>query len=197
MNKNESKYFNTATLFDEALIELLNRKSIEYITVKEICAKAGVNRSTFYLHYESINDLVEECMSYINNKFIDSFNENDSEFMNKINDTIRINELVLINHKYLTPYLTFVKENKSIFKAALNNPEGMKANERYSNLETFVISPIMDKFKISKEKRKYILAFYISGIMAIVNEWIKNDCNDSLESIQNIILECVKTYEEK
>lgn len=197
MNKNESKYFNTATLFDEALIELLNRKSIEYITVKEICAKAGVNRSTFYLHYESINDLVEECMSYINNKFIDSFNENASEFMNKINDTIHINELVLINHKYLTPYLTFVKENKNIFKAALNNPEEMKANERYSNLETFVISPIMDKFKISKEKRKYILAFYISGIMAVVNEWIKNDCNDSLESIQNIILECAKTYEEK
>lgn len=103
----------------------------------------------------------------------------------------------MINHKYLNPYLTFVKENKSIFKAALNNPEGMKANEKYSNLETFVISPIMDKFKISKEKRKYILAFYISGIMAIVNEWIKNDCNDSLESIQNIILECVKAYEEK
>ena len=56
MNKNESKYFNTAILFDEALIYLLEKKDIEYITVKEICNKAGVNRSTFYLHYESITD---------------------------------------------------------------------------------------------------------------------------------------------
>ncbi len=52
MNKNESKYFNTALLMDEALIHLLTKKDIGYITVKEICEKAGVNRSTFYLHYE-------------------------------------------------------------------------------------------------------------------------------------------------
>ena len=36
MNKNESKYFNTAILFDEALIYLLEKKDIEYITIKEI-----------------------------------------------------------------------------------------------------------------------------------------------------------------
>ncbi len=84
MNKNESKYFNTAILFDEALIYLLEKKDIEYITVKEICTKAGVNRSTFYLHYESINDLVEETMKYINRKFEDYFNDNSKDFINKI-----------------------------------------------------------------------------------------------------------------
>ena len=47
MNKFESKYQNTARLMDEALILLLEDKDFEYITVKEICRKAGVNRSTF------------------------------------------------------------------------------------------------------------------------------------------------------
>ena len=47
MNKSESKYFNTAIRMDEALIALLEKKDFEYITVKEICDKAGVNRSTF------------------------------------------------------------------------------------------------------------------------------------------------------
>lgn len=42
MNKSESKYFNTALLMDEALIRLLEVKDYEYITVKEICEKAGV-----------------------------------------------------------------------------------------------------------------------------------------------------------
>ena len=50
MNKAESKYFNTANLMDEALMRLLEHKDYEYITVKEVCKKAGVNRSTFYLH---------------------------------------------------------------------------------------------------------------------------------------------------
>ena len=53
MNKNESKYFNTAVRMDKALIELLEKKDFEYITIKEICQAAGVNRSTFYLHYEN------------------------------------------------------------------------------------------------------------------------------------------------
>ena len=42
MNKQESKYFNTASFFDEALLKLLENKEYEYISVKEICEKAGV-----------------------------------------------------------------------------------------------------------------------------------------------------------
>ena len=60
MNKSESKYFNTALRMDEALLALLEEKDLEYITVKELCHRAGVNRSTFYLHYETIDDLVNE-----------------------------------------------------------------------------------------------------------------------------------------
>ena len=60
MNRSESKYYATAVRMDEAFLELLEKKDFAYITVKEICEKAGVNRSTFYLHYETINDLLEE-----------------------------------------------------------------------------------------------------------------------------------------
>ena len=102
MNKNESKYFNTAILFDEALIYLLEKKDIEYITVKEICNKAGVNRSTFYLHYESINDLLDETMNYINKKFINYFDESARGFIEKIKFA-SLEDLKLIERKYLNP----------------------------------------------------------------------------------------------
>ena len=59
LNKNESKYFNTAVKMNMALIEILKTKPFEFITVSEICKKAGVNRSTFYLHYENTKDLLE------------------------------------------------------------------------------------------------------------------------------------------
>ena len=50
---------------DEALILLLDKKEYTFITVKEIWEKAGVNRSTFYLHYETIDDLLSETIKYI------------------------------------------------------------------------------------------------------------------------------------
>lgn len=59
MDKYKSKYLNTALYMDEALLALLESKDYEYITVKEICQKAGVNRTTFYLHYETIDDLLK------------------------------------------------------------------------------------------------------------------------------------------
>ncbi|MBQ9301992.1 MAG: TetR/AcrR family transcriptional regulator, partial [Butyrivibrio sp.] len=45
MNKNESKYFKSAEKMHNALITLLDSKGFEYITIKEICETAGVNRS--------------------------------------------------------------------------------------------------------------------------------------------------------
>lgn len=69
MKKLESKYFNTAVRMDRAFLELLEKKDMEYITVKEICEAAGVNRSTFYLHYETIDDLLAESVQYMNQQF--------------------------------------------------------------------------------------------------------------------------------
>ena len=54
---------------DKAFLELLEKKDFPYITVKEICQAAGVNRSTFYLHYETIADLLEETSQYIIRQF--------------------------------------------------------------------------------------------------------------------------------
>ena len=187
MNKNESKYFNTAILFDEALIYLLENKDIEYITIKEICNKAGVNRSTFYLHYENINDLVEETMNYINKKFMNYFNENTIK-------NSKVEDLILIEKKYLTPYLSFVKENKKIFKASFNNPSGMKVNNKYNHLKYYILNPIMDRFNIVEKEKGYLLTFYINGIMAIIKEWIDMDCKDSINDIEDIIIKCVGTH---
>lgn len=65
MNRSESKYFNTAARMDEAFLALLEQKDFAYITVKELCQKAGVNRSTFYLHYETVGDLLAESVEYM------------------------------------------------------------------------------------------------------------------------------------
>ena len=43
----------TSSLMVEALLLLLEKKEYDFITVKEICEKAGVNRSTFYMHYDT------------------------------------------------------------------------------------------------------------------------------------------------
>lgn len=188
--QNESKYFSTAFLFDEALIYLLEKKELKYITVKEICDKAGVNGSTFYLHYESIEDLVNETMRYVDNKFMDYFIENDFTIDN-IKESDK-ESLYLLQDKYLIPYLSFIKDNKIIFKASLSNPKGMNADLRYSGMQEKIFNPILDKLNIPDNEREYMLNFYIYGILAIIKTWVLNNCNDSIEDISKIISKCIK-----
>ena len=58
-------------------------------------------------------------MNYINKKFEDYFNENSKDFISKISSS-SIEDLKLVEKNYLTPYLTFIKDNKKIFKASFN-----------------------------------------------------------------------------
>ena len=191
MNKSESKYFNTALRMDEALIALLEEKDLEYITVKEICHLAGVNRSTFYLHYETIADLVNETLERINHRFLSYFPQREEEILGNMGSRER-EELVLVTQEYLLPYLRFIKDNKKVYRAAFRNPGSMQAHTRYGELKQHILGPILERFEIPAAHRPYYMAYYIAGIIAIVKEWLQQDCMDEVEMIADIIQSCVR-----
>lgn len=191
MNKSESKYFNTALRMDEALIALLEEKDLEYITVKEICHLAGVNRSTFYLHYETISDLVNETLEMIDQRFLSYFPRQEEEVLGDIDSQER-EELILVTREYLVPYLRFIQDNKKIYRAAFRNPSSMGAHVRYGALKQRVLGPLMERFGIPAAYHPYYMAYYVEGIIAIVKEWLRQDCADEVETIAGIIESCVR-----
>ena len=131
MNKSESKYFNTALRMNEALLALLERKDLEYITVKELCQQAGVNRSTFYLHYETIGDLVSETVELVNRRFLSYFPQSEAEILSSRDEA----DLILVSRAYLLPYLRFIRDNRRVYRAAFRNPDDMGAYVRYGELK--------------------------------------------------------------
>lgn len=191
MNRAESKYFSTAVRMDEALLELIEKKDFAYITVKEICEKAGVNRSTFYLHYETIGDLLEESTKYIIDKFVAFMPHDTSEFLEKLRDR-PLDELYLITPEYLIPYLTYIKKHQRIFRATVENSSVLGMNHAYEELNRHVLVPILDRYQVPKKDQKYMIQFFISGLMAIINEWLMDSCKDSIEHIVSIIQLCIK-----
>lgn len=182
MNKNESKYFNTALLMNQALLSILEKKDFDFITVKEICHKAGVNRSTFYLHYETLNDLLEETIEMLNKKFNDSFEEN-------ILKTVK-NDTILVTEKYLEPYLSFVKENKKMFILIHKKPELFKNEQAFEKISSSFIYPALSKLNVPKEEIPYVIEFYTKGVLAIIFKWIERDCIDD----QSFIIRLIKDF---
>ena len=179
MNKQDSKYFNTASYMDEALLVLLEKKDYDFITVKEVCQTAGVNRSTFYLHYEKMDDLLEETVSYVNNKFMDKLS-----LIGEVQDPTKV---ILTTDKYLRPYLSFIKENKKIYRLMHEKPYLFHIDKITNRLYKDIFDIALTNFKVKEEEKKYIFSFYTEGVMGIIKRWLEEDCNDEIDLIIGII----------
>ena len=190
MNKSESKYFNTALRFNKALLSLLEKKPFEYITIREICEKAEVNRSTFYLHYENTSDLLKETTAYMLDNFTSYFSDDAESIIAKFAN-LDLEDLKFVNEKYLQPYLLFIKENQRVFLAVLSQPTAFDSKAIFQRLFDNILQPILDKFHYPRDEQNYVMMFYLNGITAIITEWLKDSCQKSIEDISAIIHYCV------
>ena len=190
MNKAESKYFNTAIKMDLALISLLKKKPFDYITVSEICEEAGVNRSTFYLHYETFGDLLAETTRYLLDDFLAYFSTDTKAIALNLADC-ELNDLIFICDKYLSPYLSYVKDHKEIFGTALLYNQTLGFEDVYKRMFDNIFNPILERFQYTPSNRQYVMMYYLNGVNAIILEWLRNGCDKSIQEIAEIISICI------
>lgn len=179
--KNNRRTKLTKMLLKNSLIELMNDKAVNHITIKELCEKADLNRSTFYLHYtdqyqllsEIENDLLEDTIQYLRNVTTDC------------GTTL-----------YITAFLKYVKNNSSIFRILLCRQEN-------TDFQTAFIEKIMGHLKetlpavYSAEIEKYIYGFVIHGCLQVIRDWILSGYDLPEQTIADIIYQlCHKSYSE-
>ncbi len=189
MNKSESKYFHTAERMDEALLALLSEKDFEFITVKDVCARAGVNRSTFYLHYENTAELLAEAVEIVNGRFQRSYRD-QAPHGAAIGEMPK-DELFFITDQWLVPWLDFVKENRQVYKAIHTQMDVFGAERTYRQVFQNVFSPVLSRFGVAEERHEYIMEFYRRGLVAVMLKWVESGCRESTAEIAGIIKLCV------
>ena len=170
---------------NQALLSLLEKKDLEFITVTEITKKAGVNRSTFYLHYENIYELLEETIENLNKQFKNSF-----EIKNSLAITSK-RDAFLITEERLRPYLNFVKENKRVLKLINKKPQLFQSRKAYQKMYDEIFYPAISQFVEGETERIYNLEFFIGGIVSIIYKWIDLDCVTEIDDLIAIIKNCV------
>lgn len=58
--KDDQRIALTKRLLQEGLLRLLEQKDLSKINVTELCTESGINRATFYRHYEQPRDILNE-----------------------------------------------------------------------------------------------------------------------------------------
>ena len=89
------------------------------------------------------------------------------------------------------PYLTYVKDNKEIFATASTHIKSLGFDDVYKRMFENIFNPILDRFHYSEIYRKYVMMYYLNGLNAIVNEWIKDNCKATMKEISEIMSTCI------
>lgn len=166
----------TRLMLKESLMKLLKDKSISSITVKELCALADINRSTFYSHYSDQYDLltqVEEEIIQDMNETLMSYNlGQDDEALQMIENIV---EYVAANSDICETL--FSEHGDPSFKKRV-----MMVAHDYTIKSWMATYPIDDP-KISE----YVSLFAISGSIHILEIWLKNGMDKTPKEMAEII----------
>ena len=185
----QSRYLETAARMDEAFLDLLGEKDFEFITVKEICHRAGVNRSTFYLHYETLGDLLDECCEWMVARFLGYMPQESDRVSLRLGDC-PVEEPDFLTPRYLTPYLQFIADNRRLFTTVMKRGGALPIGRLRGKLRANVLEPVLDRYGVPEKDRDYYLAFTVYGCMAIVEEWVHRDCVDPIDHVVEIMQRC-------
>jgi AcrR family transcriptional regulator len=165
----------TKRLIREALLSLLKTYNINKISIRELCQVAGINRTTFYNHYGSQYDVL--------NEIADTYLQSTS--FTVINDLAAGKNIV----ESLTGVLQYIKDNLEFAKLIL-------AQDNYDLISHIKVSmPQFDHMVIKHlpenlglDEKKAIASYVQYGIVRLIKEWVLSDCLKSPEEEANLIL---------
>lgn len=156
----------TKMVLKNSLIEILNEKPIEKITVKEICDHADINRGTFYSHYSDQFDLY--------NNVIDELLNGIFERMSILTDEGVTREDI---HESITSVYDYISENFKLVKVLLDGRIEYNIEKRIRDV---VKKIYLDKINdVDLELVNTAYSFVASGILGLVKYWINSGMKKS------------------
>lgn len=187
MNKHEKKFDNTSAKIQRAFFELLDKKEYLDITISDLCKQAKIYRSTFYNHYFSLAEVLEDAVKSLIEFFIAEYNKKNPK---NLSNPATIENF--LNRKTITTYLQFVKQHSKIFYIYLNNKNILEKESSYESMKK-LFSTGIKKFSsfLNERQIEYITYFFVSSITSITTKWINDGYIESENEIYNIIMICL------
>ncbi|MBQ2775617.1 MAG: TetR/AcrR family transcriptional regulator [Clostridia bacterium] len=148
----------TKMMIKKTLIDLMKNKHISKISVKEICDTAQINRSTFYKHYNNVEDLVEKIEAELINELKKSVNQSKKKGTKKT-----LVEMLEVMKSDIDLYCVLLSENGDAFFR----------NKLVSELYTELLETFRYNFSVlPQEEHNWLLAFLDNGAFGVLDCWI-------------------------
>lgn len=163
--KNNKRKRESMQKIEQVLIEFLQTKELNQISVSDICKKADLNRSTFYANYVDIYELADTIREKLEAEVSELYKDEITEGFNSNN------YLVLFQH---------IKENQIFYRTYFK----LGYDEKY---KIWQYDYNLAKKHFGDRFIEYHMEFFKSGLNRIIKIWLQNGCKETPEEMFEII----------
>ena len=169
LKKEDRRVRRTKKLLTQALTELLQKKQVNEITVKELTDLADMNRGTFYMYYRDIFDMLEKI---------------EDELFQKL-------DVIAQSHEHGDPtqqvkpilldLFRFIEENQEVCRVLLSPNGDMNFLHRlYEAIRERSLEIWKDQMGSLGEKEfDYRYSFVIFGCAGMIRAWVNRSCQET------------------
>ncbi len=159
----------TKTAIMNSFVGLLNSKSFDDITVKDIVDDCGINRNTFYYNFKDIYDLVDELLQEEINKIVEKHKPYHSW------------------KEGLLCAADFAVKNKRAIFHLYNSDKRTQLEKYFKRVLNDVVAEFVDKESadstLRSEDKQFIADFYGCALFGILEKWIDGGMREDFMSV--------------
>ncbi len=182
--KKDLRIIKTEESLRKALLTLLKTKTLETITISELCRLAQINRGTFYLHYRDVHDVFRHYFEVIVEDFRKAYEKP------YLNTNFNINNMTpdmidIFNH---------VKKYKAFYQIIFDGKSPMT----YYYLVFDTIRKFMEE-SLSIDNNAvyldvdfdYLISYHANAIIGIIIEWHKQNYTTPIEILNEQLIKLI------
>jgi len=178
----DPRALRTRELLRKALMEVVVDKPFRDLTISNITKRAGINRATFYLHYEDKYALLDDCAYELFSEIRIAV-----EAKMGVKPDLTSQEPFADHHKQMNIVLQHIQSHSSFYKAMFaNDGDPLFYNLFLNNASAWIMSLLKDRVSIQNrcvddEVIEMMVRFQSSGNFAVISWWLENDMRVPIE----------------
>lgn len=170
--KHNRRAQNSEERMEQAFLTLLPDKAESKVTVKVICERAHVNRTTFYAHYLDVYDMVDHIQARKQKQVVAMI---DATLLPDLSNFVAV----------IATLFEFVKDNRAFYQMYLAHHSGILVVE--SQVLRDFAAKNLPELPAEKTARQYRMAFFVSGLGAVMRRCLRNGCVEAPVAMAQLI----------
>ncbi|MFA5585418.1 MAG: TetR/AcrR family transcriptional regulator [Saccharofermentanales bacterium] len=175
----------TALALQQSLVELLLEKPLREITISELTQAADISRTTFYLHYQNIDDLFIQMENNIYLQLAELIHLSMADEHSVL--YVEPDEAGNPTLPVLTEVFHFIRSNPQLSLVLLKNPDSTFFDKIWSTGHDVLIERMaLLESETDVSRIEYYYIFVINGLRGLIEHWIASNMREPVKQIVEI-----------